>query len=74
MSAYGETCNAVRANHFNRPHELTAHELQQVSGGMMLGGSRESSNVVDARGGQSTFLFWKISYDANGHVSDISLK
>ena len=55
-------------------NELSSTELERVTGGMKMDGARESDNVVDARGGQKTFLFWKISYDSNGHVSDVSLK
>ncbi len=72
MSAYSNVSSAESSADLNAMHELSIDELQQVSGGMNLDNVRESSNVVDARGGTSTFLFWRISYDANGHVSDVS--
>jgi hypothetical protein len=66
--------NASEPNMNTKISELSLIELDRVTGGMNLDGYRESSNVVDARGGQSTFLFWRISYDAQGHISDVSLK
>ena len=49
--------------------ELTNSELDTVTGGMKLDGVRESTNVIDARGGSSTVGAYIIYYDANGKVS-----
>ena len=50
--------------------ELTGFELDSVTGGMKLDGVRESTNVIDARGGSSTVGAYIIYCDINRKVSD----
>jgi hypothetical protein len=50
----------------NEGRELTNSELGCVSGGVNLDGVRESTNVIDARGGSSTVGGYIIYYDVNG--------
>jgi hypothetical protein len=52
-------------------HELTLDELDQVSGGMKWDRDYKSPNVIDARGGQLTFLGWQVTLDVNGKVSSV---
>ena len=48
---------------------LTNSELGSVTGGMNLDGVRESTNVIDARGGSSAVGAYIVYYDINHHVS-----
>ena len=56
----------------NGVRELTGSELDSVTGGMKLDGGRESTNVVDARGGSSAVGAYIVTYDINGKVSGYS--
>ena len=51
--------------------ELTLDELDRVSGGMKWDRDHKSPNVIDARGGQLTFLGWQVTLDVNGKVSSV---
>jgi hypothetical protein len=52
--------------------ELSVEELDAVSGGMKTDPNYVSKNVIDARGGQFTFLGLTFSFDVHGKLSDIS--
>ena len=53
----------------NAIRELGVDELDAVSGGLK---NYVSKDVIDARGGQFTYLGLTFSYDGNGKLSDIS--
>jgi hypothetical protein len=53
-------------------HQLTDSDLNSVTGGMNLEGVRESTNVIDSRGGSSAVGAYIVHYDINGKVSGYS--
>jgi len=55
-----------------RGGELDEAELDRVAGGMKWTRGTENADVIDARGGQTEILGFKISFDKDGKVSDIS--
>ena len=52
--------------------ELTHTERTRVSGGFKSDPNYVSADVIDARGGQFTFLGHIVSFDTNGKVTNIS--
>lgn len=56
----------------NAIRELDIAELGHVSGGMKTDPNYVSKNVIDARGGQVTFMGLTFSLDIHGRISDIS--
>jgi|HubBroStandDraft_5_1064220.scaffolds.fasta_scaffold371784_2 hypothetical protein len=52
--------------------ELTQAERTRVSGGFKSEPNYVSADVIDARGGQFTFLGHIVSFDTNGKVTNIS--
>ena len=52
--------------------QLTDTDLNSVTGGMRLDGVRESTNVIDSRGGSSAVGAYIVHYDINGKVSGYS--
>jgi hypothetical protein len=56
----------------NAIRELGVDELDAVSGGLKTDPNYVSKDVIDARGGQFTFLGLTFSFDGNGKLSDIS--
>jgi hypothetical protein len=48
--------------------ELTAQDLETVSGGMKTDPNHVSSDVIDARGGSLTFMGLTFTRDVNGKV------
>ena len=56
----------------NAIRELSVDQLDAVSGGMKTDPNYVSKNVIDARGGQLTFLGLTFSFDVHGKLSDIS--
>jgi hypothetical protein len=56
----------------NEIRELTAQELDHVSGGMKWQRGTVSADVIDARGGQFDLLWWTFTLDVNGNISSIS--
>jgi hypothetical protein len=65
LSKAMELCMAIK------PSKLSSAGLDQVTGAMNLEAVRESRRPTR---GQSTFMFWRISYDPQGHVREASLK
>jgi len=52
---------------------MTDEELAAVVGGMKTDPNYESSNVIDARGGQiQGLLGWTITFDVNGNISSVT--
>ncbi|MBR1142676.1 hypothetical protein [Bradyrhizobium sp. AUGA SZCCT0431] len=49
--------------------ELNAIELDAVSGGMKWTPGTKNPDVIDARGGQLSFLGLTFTFDINGKVS-----
>ncbi|MBR1269444.1 hypothetical protein JQ629_18180 [Bradyrhizobium sp. AUGA SZCCT0222] len=49
--------------------ELNAIELDAVSGGMKWTPGTKNSDVIDARGGQLSFLGMTFTFDINGKLS-----
>jgi hypothetical protein len=54
--------------------ELTDSVLDSVVGGMKMDGVRESTNVIDARGGSSTVGTYIVYYDKSGKVSGYGMR
>jgi hypothetical protein len=52
--------------------ELTRAERSRVSGGFKSDPNYVSADVIDARGGQFTFLGHTVSFDTNGKVTNVS--
>ena len=62
--------------HANKQHEatprlLTEEQLAHVSGGMKWQ-PVANPDVIDARGGQFTLLWWTFTLDVSGHISSSS--
>ncbi|MCG2645313.1 MULTISPECIES: hypothetical protein [Bradyrhizobium] len=55
-------------NMHNNKTELTAQDLEKVSGGMKTDPNHVSSDVIDARGGSLTFMGLTFTSDVNGKV------
>jgi hypothetical protein len=53
---------------------LSADELDHVSGGMKWQRGTANPDVIDARGGQWSALFFTLTFDVNGKVSSIQGK
>ena len=51
--------------------ELDAAELDAASGGMKWTPGHKSPNVIDARGGQFSFLGLTFTLDIKGHISSV---
>jgi hypothetical protein len=52
--------------------ELTQAERTRLSGGFKSDPNYVSADVIDARGGQFTFLGYIVSFDTNGKITDVS--
>jgi len=52
----------------NDTTELTAQDLEKVSGGMKTDPNHVSSDIIDARGGSLTFMGLTFTRDVNGKV------
>ena len=51
-------------------YELNTAELNAVSGGLKWSPT-SNPDVIDARGGQINFLWWRFSFDIRGNLSNI---
>ena len=51
--------------------ELNASELDAVNGGMKWTPGTSNPDVIDARGGQFSFLGMNITFDVKGKISSI---
>jgi hypothetical protein len=51
--------------------EFSATELDAVSGGMKWTPGHKSAYVIDARGGQFSFLGLTFTLDIKGHISSV---
>jgi hypothetical protein len=54
--------------------ELNAIELDAVNGGMKWTPGTKNPDVIDARGGQLSFLGITLTFDVNGKLSSIGTK
>ena len=52
--------------------ELTAAELERVSGGMKWDRNTANGDVIDARGGQFHTFMGTFTLDANGNISSFT--
>jgi hypothetical protein len=55
-------------------HELNAIELDAVNGGMKWTPGTKNPDVIDARGGQLSFLGITLTFDVNGKLSSIGTR
>ena len=56
----------------NDNRELSADQLESVSGGMKWTPGHKSPNVVDARGGMVTVMGWTFTFDIKGNMSSVT--
>lgn len=54
--------------------EFNAIELDAVNGGMKWTPGTKNPDVIDARGGQLSFLGITLTFDVNGKLSSIGTK
>ena len=54
--------------------ELNAIELDAVNGGMKWTPGTRNPDVIDARGGQLSFLGITVTFDVNGKLSSIGTR
>jgi hypothetical protein len=54
--------------------ELNAIELDAVNGGMKWTPGTKNPDVIDARGGQLSFLGITLTFDVNGKLSSIGTR
>jgi len=51
---------------------LIEEQLNHACGGMKWDHNYQSKNVIDARGGDITILWWSFTFDVNGNVSSVT--
>ncbi len=71
MSASTEHQRPATATDFRA---LSADDLDLVSGGMKWQRGTVNSDVIDARGGQRSFLGITWTLDINGNISSVQVK
>jgi hypothetical protein len=52
--------------------QLSAEELDYVSGGMIWNRNQANPDVIDARGGSVRVFGWIVTLDVNGNISSVS--